>query len=336
MNQLALVWCVAFLATVIEGAQLSSPGFLGSQQRQGGGVPTNALKPGFRPPIGFLAASPPGNPQNASKNSSNALPRTSLKAATIPGNATGTYASVAGSHDARSGTESFLGRLAHECSCHFQDICDCHQAMTFMNCVSEACSTGRCDCEDHEFLHACDRIGAFCNSLDISCSSGRAVCLYEGSSENPNKKVEVKSGYMRDEPIPRPIDGPVVGGTTEPPLESRRSLDDIYDELQELKTQKCSLDMATDEGWFDTSSKLPKVKQRIRECIEELEAKQALIPEMHCEKHFEEWSPPPKRAGPHYERPAKNEALRREPWKATVGAALLLFAATCGTFPARI
>lgn len=150
-----------------------------------------------------------------------------------------------------------------ECSCEFRGLCTCEAAVEFMDCISARCTSGNCDCTELQFQHACVSIASTCAvdpangvmGIEMACSPDRATCLVERDSE----------------------------------MYSKRCPDLIYEELRELKDKKCRLEMHADGGWLNAQRQLTSVNLEIDHRMEELVNQNASLPEMHCEKHFEEW-----------------------------------------------
>eukprot|EP00747_Dinoflagellata_sp_TGD_P027329 gnl/TRDRNA2_/TRDRNA2_132549_c0_seq1.p1 gnl/TRDRNA2_/TRDRNA2_132549_c0~~gnl/TRDRNA2_/TRDRNA2_132549_c0_seq1.p1 ORF type:complete len:115 (+),score=30.02 gnl/TRDRNA2_/TRDRNA2_132549_c0_seq1:82-426(+) len=69
-----------------------------------------------------------------------------------------------------------LMALADECKCSFKGQCECYGATEFVNCISDACDSGKCDCGDHGFHFACEQMGAACQSIEMHCEKDRATC----------------------------------------------------------------------------------------------------------------------------------------------------------------
>jgi hypothetical protein len=167
------------------------------------------------------------------------------------------------------------------CSCEFKGLCLCENAIEFMDCVSAKCGSGSCDCHDSQFMHACTSIAGVCLQdpangvlgIDMQCTAERAACLVEENSQLAN--VE-------------------------------RTKDTVYEELKDLKEKRCRLEMASDDGWLNAAKQLEYVNREIDSRKSELADMQAPLPEMHCEKHFEEWdnqhvpteAPPPPAPAP--------------------------------------
>merc|ERR1719235_3046532 len=90
----------------------------------------------------------------------------------------------------------------------------------------------------------------------MQCSSDRAACVVEEEAE------------LRQQ---------------------NRTTDAIYEELMDLKEKRCRLEIAAEDGWLNAGSRLRPVREDIEERMQELITRSAPLPEMHCEKHFEEW-----------------------------------------------
>mmetsp|Transcript_76301 Transcript_76301/g.227403 ORF Transcript_76301/g.227403 Transcript_76301/m.227403 type:complete len:153 (+) Transcript_76301:2-460(+) len=56
--------------------------------------------------------------------------------------------------------------------------------------------------------------------------------------------------------------------------------------------------LAVDDGWLNARKRLKLVEDKIRKAMEDLSASGQKLPEMHCEKHFEEWHDPPPTPAP--------------------------------------
>lgn len=80
--------------------------------------------------------------------------------------------------------EAKLKDLASKCSCEFHDVCDCDATLKFMHCITEACSSARCDCPDKQYHASCLDIALTCPSLEFKCSEENVVCR-ESTDETP-------------------------------------------------------------------------------------------------------------------------------------------------------
>jgi len=156
--------------------------------------------------------------------------------------------------------DSNASKNADICSCEFRGVCGCEAAIEFMDCVSAACNSGKCDCHETQFQHACTSIAGECSSLEMECESDRAACLVEEETIAAS---------------PRP-----------------RTEEHIYAELRDLKEKSCRLELAEADGWLNAGVRLRTVRHDIDAKMSELETMKAATPEMHCEKHFEEFHMP--------------------------------------------
>eukprot|EP00929_Paragymnodinium_shiwhaense_P114146 TRINITY_DN82480_c0_g1_i1.p1 TRINITY_DN82480_c0_g1~~TRINITY_DN82480_c0_g1_i1.p1 ORF type:complete len:398 (-),score=66.53 TRINITY_DN82480_c0_g1_i1:167-1360(-) len=71
---------------------------------------------------------------------------------------------------------AFMLKMASECQCSFRDTCSCKASAAFMQCIRDACSAKKCDCEGHHFENACQDMDATCPVVGLSCSKGTARC----------------------------------------------------------------------------------------------------------------------------------------------------------------
>merc|ERR1719265_154996 len=72
-----------------------------------------------------------------------------------------------------------LKQKAQECKCSFKSVCTCEGSMDFMDCISDACESGACDCHAEQYNRACIDMAGACPSLNFECSQERAVCTTE-------------------------------------------------------------------------------------------------------------------------------------------------------------
>lgn len=203
-------------------------------------------------------------------------------------------ATIDSQHIAFMNSTDMIRHAAADCACHFDDQCGCHAAMEFMTCVAKACLSGGCDCKKYEFMGACGAIANTCPELAISCGKERAECIHEEVASAP-KTVKV------DMPLPKgekQAAKDAAAAEEEERLEIKR--DEMYDDLRELKERKCQLQVAARDGWLNADRRLKETNAEIDEKLEWLTEKGFRIPEMHCEKHFEEWhdSPSPRPQAP--------------------------------------
>jgi len=164
-----------------------------------------------------------------------------------------------------------LAKLAEQCQCQFQGICTCEGSMDFMDCISEACAAGTCDCHNQQYHKGCVDMAMTCPSLDFDCTSNRAVCT-----------VEVRT-----------VDGREVKEETP---------EQILDDLAAMKEKKCRLEKANEDGWLNADRRLEELKPYIEERLEALQSKSSnstnfAKPWMGCGDE------PPN--GPHHAEPRK-------------------------------
>jgi len=160
-----------------------------------------------------------------------------------------------------------LLRTDDPCTCMLTDeVCSCGEAMRLMNCIVDACTSGKCACEPYTLHDTCVSVAGTCSALDIRCKQEKAECMDEESSRSL----------------------PEANST-----EATRMAADMYDHLRDLKDQRCRLKLAVQDGWLNAKKRLEKVEAEIKRQMEDLTMMRQPLPEMHCEKHFEEWHEPP-------------------------------------------
>lgn len=73
---------------------------------------------------------------------------------------------------------AFLAHMASDCQCQFKSQCSCEATLGFMNCISDACSSGKCECMDNaHFMWACGNMSATCPNVGLQCTpDGKAFC----------------------------------------------------------------------------------------------------------------------------------------------------------------
>lgn len=85
---------------------------------------------------------------------------------------------------------TFLATMASECKCVFDGVCTCENEMKFMNCVRDACASGKCTCEGMHFLDACSAMDSTCPEGGLQCSSDEASCLNGDVVTRPGSDAE--------------------------------------------------------------------------------------------------------------------------------------------------
>jgi len=74
-----------------------------------------------------------------------------------------------------------LAIMASDCQCHFSDTCSCEGSLTFMDCITRACNSGKCNCNGHHhFVDACQNMTETCPSVGLNCNQEKASCSTDG------------------------------------------------------------------------------------------------------------------------------------------------------------
>lgn len=153
------------------------------------------------------------------------------------------------------------------CTCQLSDeVCSCSESMRLMDCIVDACTSGKCSCEPYTLHDTCVSVAGTCSSLDIRCSQEKAECMDERQSRSLPEANSTDASKMASE---------------------------LYEVLRELKEKRCRLKLAVEDGWLNAKKQLKVVEDRIKRQMEDLTTMGQPLPEMHCEKHFEEWHEPP-------------------------------------------
>jgi len=157
------------------------------------------------------------------------------------------------------------------CACEFKAACTCQSSLEFMNCISNACATGECECHEHQYHNACVDMANTCASLDFKCASDKIVCTMETSK----KALEA-----------RPF---------------KRTTPELQDELKELVQKKCKYEEAEKDGWLNADNRLRELEPEIEDHVKALKDRKADVPNMSCnaveEKEVAE-KPKPEKAAP--------------------------------------
>merc|ERR1719171_762662 len=169
-----------------------------------------------------------------------------------------------------AGSLNFMGN--EECTCSFRGECTCKNSLVFLDCVSQACASGKCDCSESQYHNSCTNMAETCPELDFQCSADKAVCSVESAVVEEIKVFE-------EEEI------------TKPPLETAEH---ILADLAELKEKKCLYEKSKREGWLNAENRLEELALVIGKRMEDLAEKGHPLPDMHCYHHFEEWKALPK------------------------------------------
>eukprot|EP00747_Dinoflagellata_sp_TGD_P212507 gnl/TRDRNA2_/TRDRNA2_85590_c1_seq2.p1 gnl/TRDRNA2_/TRDRNA2_85590_c1~~gnl/TRDRNA2_/TRDRNA2_85590_c1_seq2.p1 ORF type:complete len:276 (-),score=93.50 gnl/TRDRNA2_/TRDRNA2_85590_c1_seq2:134-931(-) len=138
--------------------------------------------------------------------------------------------------------------VADKCKCKFIGHCTCRQAMEFMDCISDACASGECDCHEMQFKHACQQMSDTCESVGLQCSKDKATCLHQ-----------------------------------KPP--SEESEEEVLLDLGDLKERKCKLEEAEKRGYLNADERLRELKPKIQARKDQLKAMGSKKkPNMDCDK----------------------------------------------------
>lgn len=153
-----------------------------------------------------------------------------------------------------------LLKAANECSCSFRTVCTCERTMEFMDCMAEACATGRCACDAQLYHAACTDVQAMCNvehSIDMQCiaetqfDGGSTVCTTE--------TITTGSLFL-----------------------ARMQSYDIHTELTMMRDEKCKLEAEVQEGWTGSHNKLKDLRPKIDERARILARRGEPIPRLDC------------------------------------------------------
>eukprot|EP00747_Dinoflagellata_sp_TGD_P025786 gnl/TRDRNA2_/TRDRNA2_131488_c0_seq1.p1 gnl/TRDRNA2_/TRDRNA2_131488_c0~~gnl/TRDRNA2_/TRDRNA2_131488_c0_seq1.p1 ORF type:complete len:246 (+),score=74.43 gnl/TRDRNA2_/TRDRNA2_131488_c0_seq1:92-829(+) len=169
--------------------------------------------------------------------------------------------------------------IGDKCKCKFIGHCTCRQAIQFMDCISDSCASGDCDCHAQQFQHSCFQMADTCNTLGMGCTEDRATCTHE-------------------------------------PVYADESTDELLADLAHLKDRKCKLEEAKRRGFLNAEKRHADVMAKIQGVLDMLKKKDYKCeePNMDCDKPMltgkvckddekkgeeeeeEEEEPPPKKA----------------------------------------
>jgi hypothetical protein len=153
-----------------------------------------------------------------------------------------------------------LQALADKCSCSFHDVCECDASLKFMQCISDACASSRCDCQAEQYHQSCLSIALTCPSLYFECTNDRAICR-ESTDETAIKDL--------------PTD--VLKGDLEHALE-----------------QRCTYMKAEQKGWLNADNRLKDIEPLIKKYQDTLTERGEEIPTHTC-KGLEQKKAPAKK-----------------------------------------
>eukprot|EP00929_Paragymnodinium_shiwhaense_P041970 TRINITY_DN217_c0_g1_i1.p1 TRINITY_DN217_c0_g1~~TRINITY_DN217_c0_g1_i1.p1 ORF type:complete len:381 (-),score=89.84 TRINITY_DN217_c0_g1_i1:112-1254(-) len=97
---------------------------------------------------------------------------------------------------------AFMRKMASDCQCHFREVCSCEASTAFMQCIQDACSSHKCDCDGgFHFDNACQQMAGVCPTVDLTCSAGAATC----TEDNKVKTVQYQAaGNATQVPAAKP------------------------------------------------------------------------------------------------------------------------------------
>lgn len=160
-------------------------------------------------------------------------------------------------------TQSGLKALADQCSCAFHDVCECDASLKFMQCISDACASSRCDCQAEQYHQSCLSIALTCPSLEFECSNDRAICR-ESTDETA----------IADLPT-----------------------DVLKKDLEHALEQRCTYMKAEKEGWLNADNRLKDLEPLIKKYQDTLTERGEQVPTHTCKGLEEEAPPKPKPKG---------------------------------------
>merc|ERR1719316_1517982 len=129
-----------------------------------------------------------------------------------------------------------LAVIGDKCKCKFIGHCTCRQAIQFMDCISDACASGECDCHEKQFQLSCFEMADTCSSIGMGCTEDRATC-------------------------------------THMPVYKDESKEEILADLAEMKERKCKLEEAERRGYLNADNRLRELKPKIQAAKDMLKKK---------------------------------------------------------------
>jgi len=79
-----------------------------------------------------------------------------------------------------------LATMANDCQCSFRGVCTCELELEFMNCIRDACASGKCACDGH-FMEACGQMSATCPQNNLQCSENKEVTCTSAAALNSSE-----------------------------------------------------------------------------------------------------------------------------------------------------
>lgn len=100
---------------------------------------------------------------------------------------------------------TFLMSLGNDCNCYFKGVCSCEASLEFMSCISDACTSGKCNCGgDNHYNWACGNMSATCPNVGLTCANGQASCMKEEAplpSTAPAAQTVAPAAEIESEPV---------------------------------------------------------------------------------------------------------------------------------------
>lgn len=211
---------------------------------------------------------------------------------------------------------------AQTCTCEALS-CSAKDAMNFMNCIDASCGHPECRCASTQYVDACHELSGTCSQLFFSCSDLRVIIattqasldealeLYSSPAPAPVAAAGVAAAggnatrisvhhVFAPAPFPANPDAhdfklATTTGDDEEDDDSNYTPTDLnvtertYMELRELKEEKCRLELNEKDGWVNARHQRHLIMHDVQSRMATLEALRVPVPEMHCEKDFEEW-----------------------------------------------
>lgn len=149
-----------------------------------------------------------------------------------------------------------------------EEGCSCTEAMRLMDCIVDACTHGECKCEQTIMKDVCLEVASTCPMLSMKCTEERAECWVDERSRT----------------MPAP-----AGNASQV---SARQIEEKYEALRSLKEERCRLKVAATDGWLNAEKNLADAEAKIKAHMQDLAAAGRPLPQMKCDKPFEDFQDP--------------------------------------------
>merc|ERR1719316_2561744 len=77
-----------------------------------------------------------------------------------------------------------------ECTCQFHGDCTCKGSLEFLDCITQKCASGKCACQDQQYLNSCSNMATTCLELDFQCTATKAVCSVEAGIVEKEQEIK--------------------------------------------------------------------------------------------------------------------------------------------------